>query len=77
MLTTSNPGIQGNYYMAVSHLFRKALAEGFVPNPWGAPRGLGQYTFLEQRILKSYQALYLLRKVDPEIMPGNILSKNR
>ncbi len=26
-------------------------------------------------ILKSYQAIYFLRMEDPEIIPGNILSK--
>ena len=36
-----------------------------------------QYTFVRQRILKSYQAIYILIVKDPEIIPGNILSYNR
>ena len=33
-----------------------------------------QYTFLSQRILKSYQAIYFLMVKDFEIIPGNVLS---
>ena len=33
-----------------------------------------QYTFLELRTLKSYQATHFLKIQDPEIITGNILS---
>ena len=35
-----------------------------------------QYTFLSQRILKAYKAIYFLMTEDPEIIPDNILCKD-